>query len=46
MAQHFAWQVLMGSVYGITPPEWAVYRIGPDNSAAEICVLDRVPIHY
>lgn len=38
--------VLYSSVYDIRPPEWAVYLINPDNSFSEICVLDRVPIHY
>jgi hypothetical protein len=38
--------VLYSSVYGNGPPEWAVYLVNPDNSFSEICVLDRVPIHY
>ena len=38
--------VFMGSVYDDRPPEWAAYLVSPDNSFSEVCVLDRIPIHY
>jgi hypothetical protein len=38
--------VLYSSVFDNRPPEWAIYMVNPDNSFSEICVLDRVPIHY